>query len=222
MKNTIILTRSIGPVDITKRAKASGVSLSSDGGMAFALFAYYKLENFLCLFSPSGSPFSIADSADSEGHNFCNKKEAIRNAFEHYHEPDLIKGVFAIAASKKQDERVRRFGLINPIVAVGRIITEYKSESVPVVFNHLRWKHVGESTDATVPVEVMFGFSVGDRPYDLYFSDKFDSFIIRDRNDDVVTNGKLTGIGEKSTVAQAIAKLCEERGAEEIKIEDVL
>jgi len=215
-----ILPRSIGPINMTKVAKKIEKE-PKDYSSTASLFAYYKLENFLCLFAPFGQAFTIADSKDTDGFSYCNKASMMRHLDSAYHDADLVKGVLMIANFKK-DARVDRYGELNPVVAIGKILLEYKCEGIQLVFQHLRWKHTGDEWNNSLPHDVAFGFALGDRPFDLFLSDDFETFTIRDRNNSVAAEGKVSGVGMKSTVAVAIEKLRKELDAADIKIEDII
>ena len=214
------LPRSIGPINMTKVAKKVEKE-PHDYSTTASLFAYYKLENFLCLLAPFGKAFTIADSEDTEGFSYCNKADSLKFLDSSYHDSDLVNGVLMIANFKK-DIRVERYGELNPVVAIGKILSEYKCEGIQLVFQHLRWKHTGDEWNNALPHDVAFGFALGDRPFDLFLSDDFESFTIRDRNNCEVAEGKLSGVGMKSTVAVAIEKLRKELDAADIKIEDII
>lgn len=217
---TNILPNTIGPIDILKIAANAEID-SSENCHAATLFAMYKLENILNMFSAKESPFSVADTADTFGFNFCNDASQLRMVEKAFREDDLVTGALMLAKSRK-DKMAIDYGLLNAVVSVANLVANYKCEGEAVRFEHLKWKHEGKTDDPTLPLEVTLGFAIGEKFYDLSISDDYKKFTICDRDKNTVAEGKLSGVGMKSSVAKAIAKLRKEVVAADISIEDVL
>ena len=117
MKN--LIPESIAPIDIFKIAEKFTPQQEENTHLA-VLFACYKLENILSLFASNTNPFSVAESADSFGINFCNNESLLRMAYQKYHEEDLVTGALFLAKVKK-DRRAANYGALNPILEISRL-----------------------------------------------------------------------------------------------------
>lgn len=219
MKN--LIPESIAPIDIFKIAEKFTPQQEENTHLA-VLFACYKLENILSLFASNTNPFSVAESADSFGFNFCNNESLLRMAYQKYHEEDLVTGALFLAKVKK-DRRAANYGALNPILEISRLIIEYKSQGEKVRFEHMKWRQPGTDENPVVPTELSFGFAVEDEAFDLNVSDDYKTFsIVKTRNGEKVAEGRLTGKGRKSSVANALAEICKNIHDSEIKLEDII
>lgn len=219
MKN--LIPESIAPFDIFKVAEKFTPPQEENTHLA-VLFACYKLENILGLFASDKCPFSVAESADSYGFNFCNNEELLRMAYARYHEEDLVTGALFLAKVKK-DRRAANYGALNPILEISRLIIEYKSQGEKVRFEHMKWRQPGTDESPTVPTELSFGFAVEDEAFDLNVSDDCKTFsIVKTRNGEKVAEGRLTGSRSKSSVANALAQICKNAHDSELKLEDII
>ncbi len=218
MKTT--LPNTIAPINILKIAATAEIDMA-ERSHAAALFAMYKLENILNMFSAKESPFSIADTADTFGFNFCNDAGQLRMAAAAFHDNDLVEGALMLAKARK-DKMAADYGMLNAVIGVSVLVANYKCEGDNVRFEHLKWKHEGNTDDPTLPREVTLGFAIGEKFYDLSLSDDYKKFTIVDRDKNTVAEGKVSGCGARSTVGKAIAQLRKEIVAADISIEDVL